>query len=222
MIFATALDPLQNVALVASVAAVIVPAAWWVVRRIRISIESQLKEQTQAREVADKIVDLEGTLGSLDNALRGHMASEDRTNAKIEDLGLELISKLGDLESGIKNNQVHMMKALMAADEIPTQLWEVSEDDYHLVWANKAYLDLSGLSLAEARTDAVWLTVDALEREVVRKGSEEVGQSREDYSAEFNMVDPKTQGPIGLMHVEGHFIHGTGEHYFYLTTLIRV
>lgn len=218
MIFAA--DPLSNVALVASIGAVIVPAAWWTVRHVRKTIESQLHEQLSKQQLTTDIFELKETSKKLSDALIDHMNSEDRTNTNIENLGNELLRKLSDLEVGIKGNQVHMMKALMSADPIPTLLWEVRRGEYDLLWANRAYLNETGLTINEAKAGGVWLAVDAEEREIVKAGSEEVGQAAEDYSGEFTMVDPKTQIAKGPVHVEGHFIQGTDPgSYFYLTTL---
>ena len=220
MIFA-ANEALSNIGIIASVGAVIVPAAWWVARQTKKSVIRGLADQTEARDAKNKLLDLEGTLTSLDSALRSHMNAEDRTNGKIENLGNELLGKLADLESGIKGNQAHMMKALMAADPIPTQLWEVRPGHYDLLWANRAYLDLVSLTLAEAKNGGVWLAVDLKDRSLVRLASEGVGQAGEDYAGTFMLVNPHTQEPIGQMNVEGHFIQGVGDHYFYLTTLTR-
>lgn len=219
MIFAID-DPLSKVALVTSVAAVIVPAVWWVSRRVRRTIEEQLNQRTEDRQLSADIQELKNTAAHLSEALITHMNSEERTNTTIENLGNELLRRLTDLERGIKGNQVHMMKALMSADPIPTMLWEVRKGSYDLLWANRAYLDLTGLSINEAKAGGVWLAVEASEREIVKAGSESVGQSAEDYSGEFTMVDPKTQEVKGLVHVEGHYIQGTSpDTYFYLSTL---
>jgi len=215
-----AADPLSNVALVVSTAAVIVPAAWWVVRRVQKTIRAQLQEELSRDQLAADMAELKETSKRLSEALVTHMNSEERTNNNIENLGNELLMRLTNLEMGIKGNQVHMMKALMSADPIPTLLWEVRKGSYDLLWANRAYLDLTGLSINEAKAGGVWLAVEASEREIVKAGSEEAGQAAEDYSGEFTMVDPKTQEVKGPVHVEGHYIQGAApDTYFYLSTL---
>ena len=218
MIFAID-DPLSKVALVASTAAVIVPAAWWVARRVQRTIKDQLTEQLAKQQVAEDIAEFKSTLTKLSAALIDHMDSEERTNNNIENLGNHLLGKMADIEKSIKGNQVHMMKALMSADPIPTMLWEAREGHYELLWANRAYLDETGLTINEAKAGGVWLTVEASEREIVKAGSEAVGQDAEDYTGEFTMVDPKTQEVKGPVHVEGHYIQGTGDTWFYLSTL---
>lgn len=211
---------LSQLALITSIAVVMVPAAWWVVRKIQGSVRVQIAEQNDQRIADDRLGQFEMTLTRLNEALLDHMSSEDVTNKRIEQLGRDLIYRLESLETSVKHNQVHMMKALAASDTVPTMLYEVEHGENRLLWANRAYLQLVGLSLSEAIGGGVWLTIDESEREIIRAAAEAQAQMREDYVGEYTLVNPKTHTLIGKVYAEGNYIAGSRpDTWFYLNTV---
>lgn len=211
---------LSQLALITSIAVVMVPAAWWVVRKIQGSVRMQIAEQNDQRIADDRLGQFETTLSRLNEALLDHMSSEDVTNKRIEQLGRDLIYRLESLETSVKRNQVHMMKALAASDTVPTMLYEVEHQEYKLLWANRAYLTLVGLSLSEAIAGGVWLTIEESEREIIKAAAETQAQMREDYVGEYMLMNPKTHQPIGKVYAEGNYIAGSRpDTWFYLNTV---
>ena len=211
---------LSQLALITSIAVVMVPAAWWVVRKIQGSVRVQIAEQNDQRIADDRLGQFEMTLTRLNEALLDHMSSEDVTNKRIEQLGRDLIYRLESLETSVQRNQVHMMKALAASDTVPTMLYEVEHGENRLLWANRAYLKLVGLTLSEAIGGGVWLAIDESERDIVRAAAETQAQLREDYVSEYTLVNPKTHTVIGKVYAEGNYIAGSRpDTWFYLNTV---
>lgn len=215
-----AAQTLSQLGIIVSIAAVIVPAVWWVAHRVRSSIRSELIQQLEASSRDAQVKELTDTLNSLDAALRVHMQSEEETNSKIEALGRGLVSQLRKLESNLSANQVNMLKAVMTHGETPTLLHEVWPGGYQMLWANRSYLTLAGLTMAEALAGGEWLAIEESERELVKAAAEHAGQTGQDYDGEYTLVNAKTQKLIGCFEAHGHYLQGPDDHGFYLSMLV--
>lgn len=213
---------LSQAGIIVSIAAVIVPAAWWVAHRVKNSVRAEFAQQLKEQTTDTRIEELTTTLSNLDTALRAHMGSEEETNAKIEALGIDLVAQLENLEQHISTNQVNIMKAVMASGDTPAMLHEVWTGGYEMLWANRSYLQLIGLTMAEVLAGGEWLGVEASERDIIRHAAENAGQHAEDYDGEYTLVKAKTQEVVGRYAAHGHCLKGPNDHSYFLSTLVPV
>jgi PAS domain-containing protein len=222
VLLAAASQTLSQVGIIVSIAAVIVPAAWWVAHRVKSGVRAEFAQQLKERATDTRVEELTATLSSLDTALRAHMSSEEETNARIEALGVDLVNQLENLEHHISTNQVNIMKAVMASGDTPAMLHEVWEGGYEMLWANRAYLRLIGLTMAEVLAGGEWLSIEESERDIVRHAAEHAGQRAEDYDGEYTLVKAKTQEVVGRYSAHGHCLKGPNDHSYFLSTLVPV
>lgn len=211
---------LSQLGIIVSIAAVLVPAVWWAARSVKASIRSELVQQLEDSNRDIQVKELTDTLNNLDAALRVHMQSEEETNSKIEALGQGLVTQLRQLEMHISANQVNLLKAVMTHGDAPTLLHEVWSGGYQMLWANRSYLALAGLTMAEALAGGEWLAIEESERGLVKAAAEHAGQTGQDYDGEYTLVNAKTQEVIGCYEAHGHYLQGPNNHGFYLSTLV--
>lgn len=211
---------LSQLGIIVSIAAVIVPAAWWVAHRVKTGVRAEFAQQLKEQATDTRIEELTSTLSNLDTALRAHMGSEEETNAKIEALGIDLVTQLENLERHMSINQINIMKAVMASGDTPAMLHEVWQGGYEMLWANRAYLQLIGLTMAEVLAGGEWLSIEASERDIVRRAAENAGQNAEDYDGEYTVVNARSQEVVGRYSAHGHCLQGPNGHSYFLSTLI--
>lgn len=213
---------LSQLGIIVSIAAVIVPAAWWVAHRVKGGVRAEFAQQLKEQATDTRIEELTATLSNLDTALRVHMGSEEETNAKIEALGIDLVAQLENLERHMSINQINIMKAVMASGDTPAMLHEVWQGGYEMLWANRAYLQLIGLTMAEVLAGGEWLSIEASERDIVRHAAENAGQNAEDYDGEYTVVNARSQEVVGRYSAHGHCLQGPNGHSYFLSTLTPV
>lgn len=211
---------LSQLGIIVSIAAVIVPAAWWVAHRVKTGVRAEFAQQLKEQATDTRIEELTSTLSNLDTALRVHMGSEEETNAKIEALGIDLVTQLENLERHMSTNQINIMKAVMVSGDTPAMLHEVWQGGYEMLWANRAYLQLIGLTMAEVLAGGEWLSIEASERDIVRRAAENAGQNAEDYDGEYTVVNARSQEVVGRYSAHGHCLQGPNGHSYFLSTLI--
>lgn len=215
---------LEIVGALVAIAAVTVPAARWVVGRIA---------ENQRRDMVDLLTDnkrdeaisaIREELAELAGALKSHMATEERHSRVIDGLQQAILDSVGRLEKSAAERAVQIVKSIAALADRPTLLLSVHRDGtYDLDWANQAWLEWAGLTLPEARGGGWFKTIDAREREVVRQGSEIIGQEQELYDSEYTFVNALTQEPVGRVRAVAFPLEGpTDDEWFYVKQITKI
>lgn len=199
----------------------IVPPFIWFIRKVQAITRENILAHQKREEFATNMAQVQSTMASLDSALREHMSSEERTNARIEEVGQALTEKLEVMDRNNATSHLTALKATWAISDKPVNIAEVWPGGYKYIWANEAFLRLTNLTIDEIRTpDAIFMSISESERELVRSVGETVGQAGEDFDGEYTLVDARTQKPKGKVKTHGHFIRGAGDRSYYLATVL--
>ncbi len=212
---------LSQVGTVAAIAAVIVPAIYWGQRRVVYHIETTLKERSDSIDASTKLHSIENALTELSGKLISHMDSEEKTNQKIQELGVLLFDELRRMNTNISTGQLNTLKAVITGNNQPANLAKVWDGGYEFIWANDQFLNLSGLSMNEfIGPEGVFNSIAPVERELIKQSGEATGQRKEDYIGEYEIINAKTQESRGVWHIHSHFIRGVDDdNWYYLATL---
>lgn len=213
---------LSNAEVVIGILAVMLPGLYWLYRKIKEMTKKELEEANHDSSLDKDIESIKESISSLSEKLIEHMDSEDVLSAKIIESANQLMDKIDNLAKSFSTSSIQMIKALMDSYPAPANLAAVYDDGrYDYLWANKAYLNLVDISMQEFQSPGtVFLTISHEERELIKAAWESVGQRRENYDGEFDMVKVKTQEPIGRYRVIGYYIgNPEGEPYYYLSLL---
>lgn len=208
---------LQDGSTIVAILAVVVPAIFWGTHTLARRQKEILLSSIKTTENDEVLAEMGNTLTSLSNALKDHMGAEDRTNGRIEELGNVLLDELRQLDAKQGKGVVGLVQSVSAKSETPTFIHAVAPNSYDFLWANKAYLELIGLTLEECRANQYWLSIHPSEREIIRHAAEEVGQKQDHYDGTYTMVNARTQEQIGTAHAEAHVIPGAADTWFYVT-----
>lgn len=198
----------------------VAPPFIWFIRKVQAITRENILAHQKREEFASNMEEVKSTMASLDSALRQHMSSEERTNARIEEVGNTLTEKLEVMDRNNATSHLTALKATWAISDKPVNIAEVWPGGYQYIWANEAFLRLTNLTIDEIRTpDAIFMSIAEPERELVRSVGETIGQAGEDFDGEYTLVDARTQIPKGKVKTHGHFIRGAGDRSYYLATV---
>lgn len=224
VIFAKSAITLTNIQIMIGLLAVILPGIFWAYKKLSANIKEEFVDAENKGHVIENISNMQKVMKELSTKLVEHMESEDILAQQIIQMGDTLLDKIAQLGDGIAESNMQMIRAVMHTSDVPVNLAKVWKDGtYEYVWANQAYLDLVGYTLQEFQAPgAVFLTIDKMERDIVRETGESVVKRKENYDGTFNLVHAKTQQPLGEYHLIGYYIGNPhGDPYFYLSTLLR-
>lgn len=197
--------------------AIVVPAAAWTIHSLEKRQKKMILHSIKSEEDAHTLTEMGETLQNLSAALLAHMGAEDRTNTRIEELGKTLLAELRQLDAKQGRGVVGLVQSVSAKSETPTFIHTVTPGSYDFLWANKAYLDLVGLTIEECRAGQYWLSIEKTEREIIRTAAEAVGQAKDHYEGTYTMVKARTQEEVGTATAEAYVIPGASDTWFYVT-----
>lgn len=191
-----------------AVAAVIMPAIWWLVRKIERNREVAIKEYLHDSKQAEEVHEIDVTLHTL-HAQSEHMA-------KVQQ---EILEAVHTADRSNVRAHVALVKSLAAHDPMPLTIFKFEDGNYEYLWGNKAWHDMVGLSPDEARAGAEWDTVHPDERTKFTKVAVDVADRAESFNIGWTLVDAVTQQVKGHVDAWAEMMPGEYDGYwYYLTT----
>lgn len=201
------------------VAAVVVPAVWWGVRRIEVNREKVVTEFLDDNRRMQRLDRIDATLDGLAERLTEHMDSEDRLSCKIADVQQEILELVR--RSSQANAQSHhaIIKSYANTSGSPVSLYEWKDGDYHYLWGNKEYHDMLGMSAQEARAGDFWRCVCPKERDMFQHAARDVAARAQTLEIDWHLVDPVTGAPRGHVFAVSEYLPSEDDdRWFYVAT----
>lgn len=201
------------------IAAVVIPAVYWAVRRIESNRDSAITAFLSDDKRMHRLDRIDKTLDSLANKLESHMDAEERITDQIVGVQERILAVVKRSESNNVKAHQGIVKSLATSSGKPVSLYEWRNGDYHYLWGNQEYHDMIGLDQQECAAGEMWKCVHPRELSTFQAVARDVAAKAETLIIDWELVDPQTGEGKGCVHAVSEFMPSEDDdRWYYVAT----